>query len=551
MFRIRRFAAFFLLFAGIWAQQSGTTPTEANPTYRANARLVYVDVVVRDSHGSVVRGLTQQDFTLFEDGRPQKIVFFRANAGTAPAAASPPNLRSDEFTNEISSAESKPMTILLFDLLNTPSDDQLFAVRQMLKFLRNVPPGEHVTLFTLTNGLQMTQGMTGSPELAAAAAKMLVPRDQGHNPSKAESAEDMQIAAEFTRQSGAQATGGGAMVNGLKASEKYDYSIRSISTVSAMAELARTVQPYPGRKSLYWVSESFPLTVTPEGGVHDPPAEANMGGRMQKDAEETANLLSNARIALYPTSILGLVTSASTAATAGPGDPRGGFFTLGNLQDEMNFLAERTGGQAIYGTNDVAGAMQRTLQDSASYYTLAYTPADEKWNGQFRSIRVEAAPGDSLSYRRGYFATPDESVKQASDNFGRDMVPGVPQQRDLTLHTRILPPDPGHPGLLVESNIDAADVAFTVTPDGHRQAKLFVQMIAYSHAARQPKKLPQTSGTLNIDLDPQRYQSILSAGIAYRQQLALKPGSYLVVVGVNDQNNHRVGTLEMPVTVPE
>ncbi len=548
MLRLGRIAALILLSAGALAQQAANGPAQANLTFHTNARLVYVDVVVRDAHGNVVRGLTQRDFRLSEDGQPEKIVFFRANTPKPAAAApiSPPadlGRKRDEFTNETAAGESNPMTILLFDLLNTPNDDQTFAVQQMLKFLRSMPPGEHVALFTLTSGLQMTQGVTGSPELAAAAAKMLVPRDQGHDPSKAEAMEDTQIAGEFARQSGG---GGGAMTNGLVVQRKNDYSSRSTSTVSAIAELARTVKPYPGRKSLYWVSEDFPLTVRPTGGL----MSGSLNSGKQKDAEETANLLADARIALYPTSILGLVTSASTAATAGPGGPHGGFFTMGDLKDEMNLLADRTGGEAIFGANDVAGAMQRTMDESANYYTLAYTPTNQQWNGQFRSIRVEAAHGDSLSYRRGYLATPDEGGKESGDDFQRAMVPGIPEQTDITLRSRILPSDPQHPGVLVESNINAADVGFATTSGGHHQAKLFVQMIAYSGAAHQPKQLPQTSGTLNIDLDPQRYESILSAGIAYRQHLALKPGMYWVVLGVNDQSNHKLGTLEMPITVP-
>ena len=548
MSRIRRIAAFFLLPASALAQLTASSPAEANPTFRTNARLVYVDIVVRDAHGNVVRGLTQQDFRLFEDGHPEKIAFFRANTPkplVAPPASPPADIaqKRNQFTNKTSLGESNPMTILLFDLLNTPNDDQTFAIQQMLKFLRSIPPGEHVALFTLTNGLHMTQGITGSPELAAAATKMLVAKDQGHDPSRTESAQDMATAAEFARQGGGQ----GAMINGMKISEKNDYASRSITTVSALAELAQTVKPYPGRKSLYWVSESFPLTVRPLQGVMSESPEGNMGGRLQKDAEETANLLSDARIALYPTSILGLLAIPTRATTAGPGD---GFFNLGNLKDEMNLLAGRTGGEVIFGTNDVAGAMQRAMIESASYYRLAYTPSNQKWNGQFRAIRVEAANGDSLSYRKGYLATPDEGGKESGDDFQRAMVPGFPEQTALTLHSRILPPDPQHPGLLVESNLNAADVAFTVTPGGHRQAKLFVQMIAYSNATHQPKNLPQTSGTLNIDLDPRKYQFILSAGIAFRQQLALKPGAYRVLLGVSDQNSHKVGTIEMPITVP-
>ena len=69
MSRIRRIAAFFLLPASALAQLTASSPAEANPTFRTNARLVYVDIVVRDAHGNVVRGLTQQDFRLFEDVR--------------------------------------------------------------------------------------------------------------------------------------------------------------------------------------------------------------------------------------------------------------------------------------------------------------------------------------------------------------------------------------------------------------------------------------------------------------------------------------------------
>ena len=54
------------------------------------------------------------------------------------------------------------MTIVLCDLLNTPNDDQLTARQQMRKFLDALPPGERITVFTLTKGLQMTQGLTGS-----------------------------------------------------------------------------------------------------------------------------------------------------------------------------------------------------------------------------------------------------------------------------------------------------------------------------------------------------------------------------------------------------
>jgi hypothetical protein len=42
-------------------------------TIQITSRIVYVDVVVRDTYGRIVRGLTQKDFQVLEDGKSQKI----------------------------------------------------------------------------------------------------------------------------------------------------------------------------------------------------------------------------------------------------------------------------------------------------------------------------------------------------------------------------------------------------------------------------------------------------------------------------------------------
>ena len=47
-----------------------------NPTFRAGVSLVKVDAQVVGQNGRIVPGLTSADFQLFDDGRPQKIVYF-------------------------------------------------------------------------------------------------------------------------------------------------------------------------------------------------------------------------------------------------------------------------------------------------------------------------------------------------------------------------------------------------------------------------------------------------------------------------------------------
>jgi VWFA-related protein len=49
---------------------------QRRPTFRAGVELIYVNVVVRDGSGNIVRNLKREDFTLVEDDRPQSITAF-------------------------------------------------------------------------------------------------------------------------------------------------------------------------------------------------------------------------------------------------------------------------------------------------------------------------------------------------------------------------------------------------------------------------------------------------------------------------------------------
>src|SRR5712664_2960435 len=54
-----------------WAQEK--KQEVPSPAIRVSVRLVIADAVVTDKEGKVVTGLGRQDFTLLEDGKPQKV----------------------------------------------------------------------------------------------------------------------------------------------------------------------------------------------------------------------------------------------------------------------------------------------------------------------------------------------------------------------------------------------------------------------------------------------------------------------------------------------
>src|SRR5688500_95004 len=77
------------------AQQQPQPPDAPRFESAAGVTIVSVDVVVRDSAGNVVRGLTAKDFVVSEDGKPQTIATFSFQeiSDTAPAGAPDLQLR--------------------------------------------------------------------------------------------------------------------------------------------------------------------------------------------------------------------------------------------------------------------------------------------------------------------------------------------------------------------------------------------------------------------------------------------------------------------------
>jgi VWFA-related protein len=60
----------------LFALSAGQDPAAASPVFPTGVEAVKVSVVVTDRRGDWVRGLSRDDFRVFEDGRPQKVTHF-------------------------------------------------------------------------------------------------------------------------------------------------------------------------------------------------------------------------------------------------------------------------------------------------------------------------------------------------------------------------------------------------------------------------------------------------------------------------------------------
>jgi VWFA-related protein len=146
-----------LLAFALSAQNSSEPAGPGAATFRAATHQVLIDVVVTDHSGHFLPNLKPADFTILEDGKPQKVVAFAMHAASLapPKPAARYTLPPNQYTNYSVADPEKPITIVLMDVLNTVVQDQAYAHKQMIEFLKALPGGQRVALFALGTRLRM------------------------------------------------------------------------------------------------------------------------------------------------------------------------------------------------------------------------------------------------------------------------------------------------------------------------------------------------------------------------------------------------------------
>jgi VWFA-related protein len=156
-----------LISACMVAQQE---PATAVPKFASRSELVLVPTVVRDKSGKHIAGLKKDDFTVLQNGKEQRVALFEEVHTSAkysrPAA-------EQGFSNFVPADESRRLTIIALDLINTPFLAQVKAREALIKFLSNsVISGEPMALLILSrDGIRQVHGYTSDPAVLIAALK--------------------------------------------------------------------------------------------------------------------------------------------------------------------------------------------------------------------------------------------------------------------------------------------------------------------------------------------------------------------------------------------
>jgi VWFA-related protein len=515
-----------LLLSLVGAQQKPSlTQGDSVPTFRSQTRVVLVDVIVSDNKGQFVPGLKAEAFTVQEDRKPQRISGFNVHRYEAPRALPALHLPTNQYTNFSQQEPGGAVTILLLDVLNTPQLEQIYARKAMIEFLRNLPPGQRVGLFVLSDHPRLVQGFTSSSDVLIAAGKSLGPEVSPRAPGATKTLADP--VTQLLSENLGSFNGSLGPPNGrLGSFAAINADNRFHLTLATLNALARAVSGYSGRKNLLWLSGNFPLRLDQEFVTNN---RAGLGGHFSADVRETAALLAASQVAVYPVDVKGLGVANDTFA--------------------MEDLARETGGRSFSGSNAVDQALLHGLQEGSDYYTLAYSPENHDWNGEYRKIEVKVAlKGVKLTFRRGYYAMKEKvfTGDEAARALATAMQPLVPVSTMLLVKAQVLPPDSQHKAVRIDYAVDPHDIIFNDSPDQKKHAAVDFMSVARDGDFQ---SAGYVTDTVEADFVPEVYKQIMQTGFPAHQELELKPGTYMLRLGVIDRGSQKIGTVDLPLTI--
>lgn len=570
--------------------------------------MVVVDVVATDNKDFPIKDLKVDDFTVQEEGQAQAVRAFSfhqteqepASAMSQSSAGPSPKLPLGYFSNEPRYKSNGALNILLLDALNSTLPNQATMRDAMIKLMEKLPAGQPMAIYLLGNKLTLVQDFTSDPEVLKKAIAGV--KRQGSklldNAAGTTRMDEMPVGSVlFDAMMDPPSIRGKPMMKApwiraklddfreQQISGQADFRVRL--SLDALNSLARALTGYPDRKNLIWISETFPFTIVIDtkaspgdrrlartdqiAGTTMNTASFRNGRDFSGEIALTGNLLSDAQVAIYPINVEGLSGNTDFGVGNDPNPIGKPAIMKSTLDDEagknmnreaegrmvsrstMNDLAEKTGGKAYYNTNNIEGAVRRSVEDGSTYYTLGYYPENKIWDGKFRRITIKVArPGVKLHYRAGYYAVEPESYAkldqaEKTNELAKAMSLDFPASTALLFQAMVVPPSSATGNkVVVNYAVNPRGLTFDLGNDGLQHASVDCAVIVYSANGEAVKSL---SNTMIAALKPEEYQRVQQKSFPCRQTFDLAPGEYLFRLGVRDGHTGTLGTLNAPVTI--
>jgi len=479
------------------------------PLMHAQARVVQVDVVVTDSNGKPVAGLSKDDFTVTDNNKPRGIDIFslgseEAMPVTLPSEPLPLHVFSNRNRRPASISHS---TVILLDA--NPADPKSDEYKQYLSasgqakgLIFSLRPDERIALYVVSRaeGMLLLQDFTSdrAPLLKAMA---------GYKPrgihiggpffvyEKPKDRPDMPPATQPTESPRRDPN----FVPKRETDYQTDSSVRENRL--SLQTLAERLALVPGRKNVFWATTGFSSAL-----IHD------MG---QIPWDHTIAALNEANVALN---------------------------TVSGCFSAQIEIAERTEGSALCNGGPSAASL---ITASRTTYTLGFYLQESERDDAFHSLKVKVNRSHvELFYRQGYFAG---KTQDALHERRPELETALLNQVDSTgvgITARVETTSGSPRGALdIRLNLDAATLSLGEKTGGWmgNVEEIFVQTNENGNT------LAKVSDNKEFEVTAADRAGFDSEGVSWPMSIPLVDGAIKLTIVVRDSKTGHLGSLTIPL----
>jgi VWFA-related protein len=509
--------------AFLFAQEPRPDAPQPPLTYRVEVNFVEVDAFVTDAQGAVVTGLTEKDFELLEDGRPQKISSFSPinipiQRAERPLFSTQP-VEADVQTNE--HVEGRIYLIVLDDMHTAPERAPRVRAATRRFIEQNFGVNDLAAVVYTGGRANDSQDFTNNPRLLLAALDKFSGRKLR--------------SATLQRLEGARTNPDTGRFGPGDDADEQERAYRARSAMSTIRKLADFMAGVRGRrKAMLLIGEGIDYDINQAVGQAGSTATSVL-----QDTHEAIAAATRGNVSIYTIDPRGLqsggedlIQSAFTLEDQGVG--LGSAMNEQRLsQDGMRVLAANTGGFAAVNRNDLDGAFDRIVAENSSYYMLGFYPASDRRDGRFRKLEVRVKrPGLRVRSRSGYYeargrapaaAAAPATAAGANPALGETLNSPLPVA-GLPLRVAAAPfkgPD-NKAALAISIELDASKIPFV------EKGGMFTEQVEVGFVANDVngKSFPGDRHTLTLNLKADTYERAKARGLRVLTQHNVPPGRY-------------------------
>ena len=534
---------------------------EKPSVFGTEVTLVLLPVFVADGQGRAMRGLSAEDFELYEDGKRAEVVSFRYVDTTSA--------EDQDAIKEASAARRR--FLLLFDKSFTDPGGLNRAQRAAARFVRSGLAASDlaaVATFDVDKGIRIVANFTEDRALLSHAVATLGATNITRISDPLGLAADLSVTdlalpgVQDSSQVVAEPTLTGVLAvlaRRMRAAEEDQYRRHIQTLIGNLEELAKGLRGVLGRKQIVYFSAGFDsrLLIGHTGSEQRSAAESIAEGRLwevdgatrygdsrlRQSLSAMTRSLSTADAVIHSVDVTGLGIDRSLSRNTVTVDPQrdvGG-------REALSFLAAETGGRFFKDATDLGPVLVEMLEMTSRYYVLGFQPLGSKAPGAFHKIKLKVArKGAKLSHRAGYYErTPvlHQTALQRQFEAAQLVITGA-GANELPFATLCLPfPTPAERqtlGLVIQ--VPRESLRFS--------AGQATSLEVYGYAVAEDGTVHDHLAQL-ARLDPAKADPGGTArGLSLFGTFAVRPGRYTVRLMLVERESGKSGVQVIDVTVP-